>query len=163
MFTLTLNIYVIFSSSNILFNLLYTLPSASWIIFVLLTSTFFSFFTLTLKHSITFLLCPPHPASPSHPHSHLPTTRMRNRGVVQRGSLGHSSSHEDSSPHASPHPSPHPYSSSRTTVQQVRTTATWNGKMHSPGSIKLHYWINIFCRMYLLLTSCVRWCPSLLL
>ncbi|MPC84661.1 hypothetical protein E2C01_079406 [Portunus trituberculatus] len=49
---------------------------------------------------------------------------MRNRGVVQRGSLGHSSSHEDSSPHASPHPSPHPYSASRTTVQQVRGAGT---------------------------------------
>ncbi|XP_050720130.1 BTB/POZ domain-containing protein 10-like isoform X6 [Eriocheir sinensis] len=49
---------------------------------------------------------------------------VRNRGVVQRGSLGHSSSHEDSSPHASPHPSPHPYSSSRPTIQQVTHQCT---------------------------------------
>lgn len=68
-----------------------------------------------------------HPGS-SRPHhhesaipkmTHQQRAGVRNRGVVQRGSLGHSSSHEDSSPHASPHPSPHPYSSSRTTVQQT--------------------------------------------
>lgn len=51
-------------------------------------------------------------AIPKMTQQHRPGS-TRNRGVVHRGSLGHSSSHEDSSPHASPHPSPHPYSSTR--------------------------------------------------
>ncbi|XP_071520999.1 BTB/POZ domain-containing protein KCTD20 isoform X2 [Panulirus ornatus] len=46
-------------------------------------------------------------AIPKMTHQHR--SGVRSRGVVQRGSLGHSSSHEDSSPHASPHPSPHVY------------------------------------------------------
>nr|XP_053641296.1 BTB/POZ domain-containing protein KCTD20-like isoform X2 [Cherax quadricarinatus] len=51
------------------------------------------------------------------PQSLCDCPHVRNRGVMQRGSLGHSSSHEDSSPHASPHPSPHLYSSSRPAPQ----------------------------------------------
>ncbi|KAG7178230.1 BTB/POZ domain-containing protein 10-like [Homarus americanus] len=54
-------------------------------------------------------------AIPKMTHQHRAS--VRNRGVVQRGSLGHSSSHEDSSPHASPHPSPHLYGSSRPAPQ----------------------------------------------
>ncbi|XP_066975282.1 BTB/POZ domain-containing protein KCTD20 isoform X7 [Macrobrachium rosenbergii] len=55
-------------------------------------------------------------AIPKMTHHHR-SGSVRNRGVVQRGSLGNSSSHEDSSPHASPHPSPILYGSSRPVTQ----------------------------------------------
>ncbi|KAK7078585.1 BTB/POZ domain-containing protein 10 [Halocaridina rubra] len=70
-------------------------------------------------------------AIPKMTHHHR-TGSMRNRGVVQRGSLGHSSSHDDSSPHGSPHPSPLLYGSSRSVTQAQTTHQCQHVKEHGP-------------------------------
>nr|XP_027207259.1 BTB/POZ domain-containing protein 10-like isoform X1 [Penaeus vannamei] len=71
-------------------------------------------------------------AIPKMTHQHRPGRVRSSRGVVKRGSLGHSSSHEDSSPHASPHPSPLICGSSRPVAQTPATHQCQHMKEFGP-------------------------------